>query len=153
MQKSTMLKKEAAASSRQWFVIDATDMILGRLSVKAADILRGKNKPNFTPNVDGGDYVVIINANKIKLSGNKAQNEKWYNHSHYMGGLRERTGAEMIAKYPVELVERSVKGMLPKNKLARRIITKMFVYAGSEHPHTAQNPQPLNIPTLRKVAK
>lgn len=153
MQKSTMLKKEAAASNRKWYVVDATDMVLGRLCVQVADILRGKNKPDFTPNVDGGDYVIIINANKVKLTGNKPHTERWYNHSHYMGGLRVRTGKEMIEKYPVDLIERSVRGMLPKNRLSRRIITKMFVYKDDNHPHQAQNPQPLTLHNSRKEAK
>ena len=153
MQKSTMLKKEAAASNRQWYIIDATDMVLGRLSVQVADILRGKNKPDFTPNVDGGDYVIIVNANKVKLTGNKPETERWYNHSHYMGGLRVRTGKEMIEKYPVDLIERSVRGMLPKNRLSRRIITKMFVYPSEKHPHEAQNPQPLKLHNSRKEAE
>lgn len=140
MQKSTMLKKEVAHNERKWYVIDATNLILGKLAVKVANILRGKNKPTFTPNVDCGDYVIITNASKITLSGNKRETEFWYNHSHYMGGLRTRSGDEMITKYPVELIERSVKGMLPKNKLSRRIITKLFVYKGAEHKHQAQNP-------------
>lgn len=145
MQKSTMLKKEAADIQRKWYVVDATDLILGRMSVELANILRGKNKPEFTPNVDCGDYVIVLNANKVKLSGNKAQTEKWYNHSHYMGGIRGRTGEEMITKYSKELVERSVKGMLPKNKLSRKIITKMFVYEGNVHQHDAQKPTVLNL--------
>ena len=140
MQKSTMLTKEVAQANRKWYVIDATDLVLGKLSVKLANILRGKNKPTWTPNVDCGDYVIVINANKVTLTGNKKETEIWYNHSHYMGGLRARTGAEMIKKYSKELIERSVKGMLPKNKLARKMITKLFVYEGPNHKHEAQNP-------------
>lgn len=145
MQKSTMLTKEQAFAQRKWYVIDATDLILGRLSVKVADVLRGKNKPIFTPNVDCGDYVIIINADKIKLSSNKAEREIWYNHSHYLGGLRSRKGSEMINKYSDELIRRSVKGMLPKNKLARQIITKLYIYKGANHKQIAQNPEILTI--------
>lgn len=145
MQKSTMLKKEAAQSARKWYVIDATDMVLGRLSVKVADILRGKNKPTWTPNVDCGDFVIVVNAKKIVLSGNKAETETWYNSSHYIGGLRARKGKEMLEKYPIELIRRSVKGMLPVNRLSRQIIKKLYIYEGDQHPHTAQAPQKLEI--------
>ena len=145
MQKSTMLKKEAAQKARNWYVVDATDLILGRLSVQLADILRGKNKPTWTPNVDGGDFVIVVNAQNICLSGNKAENEIWYNSSHYIGGLRARKGKEMLAKYPVELIRRSVKGMLPQNRLSRQIIKKLFIYEGENHPHAVQSPQVLNL--------
>lgn len=145
MQKSTMLKKEAAQKARNWYVVDATDLILGRLSVQLADILRGKNKPTWTPNVDGGDFVIVVNAQNICLSGNKAENEIWYNSSHYIGGLRARKGKEMLAKYPVELIRKSVKGMLPQNRLSRQIIKKLFIYEGENHPHAAQSPQVLNL--------
>lgn len=145
MQKSTMLKKEVAQSSRKWYLIDATDLVLGRLSVKIANILRGKNKVSWTPNVDCGDYVVVINANKVVLTGNKPETEIWYNHSHYIGGLRSRKGSEMIEKYSKELIERSVKGMLPKNKLARKMITKLFVYQDANHKHQAQNPEVIKL--------
>lgn len=145
MQKSTMLKKEAAHARRQWFVVDATDLVLGRLSVKVADILRGKNKVDFTPNVDSGDYVIIINANKVVLTGLKAQRENWYNHSHYIGGLRTRSGEEMISKYADELIRRSVKGMLPKNRLSRQILSKLFIYKNEKHPHEAQQPVALKL--------
>lgn len=145
MQKSTMLKKEAAQKARNWYVVDATDLILGRLSVQLVDILRGKNKPTWTPNVDGGDFVIVVNAQNICLSGNKAENEIWYNSSHYIGGLRARKGKEMLAKYPVELIRRSVKGMLPQNRLSRQIIKKLFIYEGENHPHAAQSPQVLNL--------
>lgn len=145
MQKSTMLKKEAAQKARNWYVVDATDLILGHLSVQLADILRGKNKPTWTPNVDGGDFVIVVNAQNICLSGNKAENEIWYNSSHYIGGLRARKGKEMLAKYPVELIRRSVKGMLPQNRLSRQIIKKLFIYEGENHPHAAQSPQVLNL--------
>lgn len=145
MQKSTMLKKEAAIAARKWYVVDATDLVLGRLSVQVADILRGKNKPNYTPNVDGGDYVIVVNAKNVRLTGNKAEREIWYNNSHYIGGLRARTGKEMIEKYSEELVRRSIKGMLPQNRLSRQILTKLFVYEGPEHKHQAQQPIQLEL--------
>lgn len=145
MQKSSMLKKEAAQQSRTWYLIDATDLVLGRLSVKLADMLRGKNKPTWTPNVDGGDYIIVTNVKNLRLTGNKLENEFWYNSSHYIGGLRTRNGKEMLTKYPVELLRRSVKGMLPQNRLSRQIIKKLFIYADENHPHQAQNPKLLKI--------
>ncbi len=145
MQKSSMLKKEAAQQSRTWYLIDATDLVLGRLSVKLADMLRGKNKPTWTPNVDGGDYIIVTNVKNLRLTGNKLENEFWYNSSHYIGGLRTRNGKEMLTKYPVELLRRSVKGMLPQNRLSRQIIKKLFIYADENHPHQAQNPKVLKI--------
>ncbi|MDE5651497.1 MAG: 50S ribosomal protein L13 [Ureaplasma sp.] len=145
MQKSSMLKKEAAQQNRTWYLIDATDLVLGRLSVKLADMLRGKNKPTWTPNVDGGDYIIVTNVKNLRLTGNKLENEFWYNSSHYIGGLRTRNGKEMLTKYPVELLRRSVKGMLPQNRLSRQIIKKLFIYADDKHPHQAQNPKVLKI--------
>ncbi|MCV3734346.1 50S ribosomal protein L13 [Ureaplasma miroungigenitalium] len=145
MQKSTMLKKEVANDRRVWYVIDATDLVLGRLSVAIADILRGKNKPDFTPNVDGGDHVIVVNVNNMVLTGNKEKNENWYNHSHYIGGLRTRSGKEMLTKYADELLRRSVKGMLPKNRLSRQIINKLHIYKTATHPHEAQTPVILDL--------
>ncbi len=145
MQKTTMLKKEQAESNRKWYVIDATDIVLGKLSVKVADTLRGKNKAIFTPNVDCGDFVIVINASKVKLTGNKLDGESWFTHSHYMGGLRERTGREMVNKYSVELITNAVKRMLPKNKLSRAIITKLNVYENGVHNHESQKPIELVI--------
>ena len=145
MQKSSMLKKEVAQKSRKWYLVDATNLVLGRLSVQLADILRGKNKPTWTPNVDSGDYVIVTNANKICLTGNKLENEIWYNSSHYIGGLRARKGKEMISKYSPELIRRSIKGMLPQNRLSRQILKKLFVYEDDKHPHSAQNPLELKL--------
>ncbi|WP_031489129.1 50S ribosomal protein L13 [Ureaplasma canigenitalium] len=145
MQKTTMLKKEQADSRKQWFLINADGLVLGRLAVLVANILRGKNKVDYTPNVDGGDFVVITNASKIVLTGNKLEGENWYNHSHYIGGLRTRSGKEMVSKYSPELIYRAVKGMLPKNKLARKMITKLFIYADEEHKHQAQMPITLDL--------
>ncbi len=145
MQKTTMAKKEIMEKNRKWLIIDATDLILGKLSVKIADILRGKNKPIWTPNVDCGDHVIVINANKMILTGNKMENEFWYSHSHYMGGLRKRSGEEMLNKYSQELLTNSVRRMLPKNKLSRRIITKLHVYDGPIHNHEAQKPEEIKL--------
>ena len=145
MQKSSMLKKEVAQKNRKWYLVDATNLVLGRLSVQLADILRGKNKPTWTPNVDSGDYVIVTNANKICLTGNKLENEIWYNSSHYIGGLRARKGKEMVSKYSPELIRRSIKGMLPQNRLSRQILKKLFVYEDDKHPHSAQNPLSLKL--------
>lgn len=138
MKNTYMQKKETV--TRNWYVIDASTDSLGRIATKAAHILRGKNKPTYTPHVDCGDYVIIINASKVKLTGNKLEDKMYYNHSGYTGGLRERTAKEMVEKYPEEMVERAVKGMLPKGRLGRQMYKKLFVYAGSEHPHAAQQP-------------
>ena len=138
MKNTYMQKKEEV--SRNWYVIDATDMTLGRLAAKVATILRGKHKPTYTPHIDCGDYVIVVNASKINLTGNKLDKKIYYNHSGYPGGLRERTARTMIENYPEEMIERAVKGMLPKGRLGRQMYKKLFVYAGSEHPHQAQQP-------------
>ena len=134
---------------RKWYLIDATDVSLGRLSTAVATILRGKNKPQFTPNVDTGDNVIIVNASKLKLTGKKATDKIYYHHSEYRGGLKSVSAGELLAKNPVKLVELSVKGMLPKNRLGRRLIENMHVYNGSEHPHAAQNPKVIDINKLK----
>ena len=141
--KSYMQKKETI--ERKWYVIDAEGQSLGRVATKAAHVLRGKHKPTFTPHIDCGDNIIIINADKVNLTGNKLENKMYYNHSMYTGGLRERTAKEMKEKYPVEMVERAVKGMLPHNRLGRSMYKKLFVYAGSEHPHAAQKPEAMEI--------
>ena len=140
MQKTTMLKKEQAMANKKWYIIDATDLVLGRLSTNVANLLRGKNKTSFTPNVDCGDYVVIINTDKIKLTGNKLENENKYNHSGYIGGLRVRWYRTMKEKYSDELGRNSIKNMLPKNKLSNQIITKLHLYKNDTHNHQAQKP-------------
>lgn len=140
MQKTTFVKNEDALKSKKWYIIDATDKILGRLSVEVANLLRGKNKSDFTPNVDCGDFVIIVNAAKIKLTSNKAEREFWYNHSGYIGGLRKRSGNEMIQKYSDELIYESIFGMLPKNRLSRQLIKKLHIYKGADHKHEAQKP-------------
>ncbi|MCI8778326.1 MAG: 50S ribosomal protein L13 [Bacilli bacterium] len=137
--KNTYMQK-AQEVSRNWYVIDATDVNLGRLATKVAHVLRGKHKTTYTPHVDCGDYVIVVNASKINLTGNKLDDKIYYNHSGYTGGLRERTAREMKENYPVEMIERAVKGMLPKGRLGRAMYKKLFVYADSEHPHTAQKP-------------
>ena len=130
---------------RKWYVIDAEGKTLGRLATKAAHILRGKHKVTYTPYVDCGDYVIVINAAKAVLTGNKLEDKKYYNHSGYPGGLRERTAKEMIEKYPEEMIERAIKGMLPHNRLGRAMGKKLFVYRDSDHKHEAQKPEALNI--------
>ena len=131
--------------ARKWYVIDAAGKPMGRVAAKAAAIARGKNKPTYTKNQLMGDYVVIINAEKAKLTGNKLEDKMYYDHSQYVGGLRERTAKEMKEKYPVEMVERAVKGMLPHNRLGRQMIKKLRVYAGSEHENAAQKPEAWNF--------
>ena len=126
---------------RKWYLVDATNMPLGRLASQVADILTGKNKTIYTPNVDTGDFVVVINSDKVILTGNKLEDKKYYNHSMYPGGLRVRTAKVMKEQYPVEMVERAVKGMLPHTRLGRQMYKKLFVYAGNEHPHMAQKPE------------
>ena len=141
--KTFMQKKENI--ERNWYVIDAEGQTLGRLATKAAHVLRGKHKVTYTPYVDCGDYVIIVNAEKVVLTGNKLEDKKYYNHSGFPGGLRERTAKEMINNYPEEMVERAVKGMLPKGPLGRQMYRKLFVYAGSEYEQTAQKPEVLEV--------
>ncbi|NDJ89160.1 50S ribosomal protein L13 [Mycolicibacter kumamotonensis] len=136
---------KAGDTTRSWYVIDATDVVLGRLAVAAANLLRGKHKPTFTPNVDGGDFVIVINADKVAMSGNKLQKKMAYRHSGYPGGLRKRSIGELMETRPDRVVEKAILGMLPKNKLGRQIKTKLRVYAGPQHPHTAQQPVPYEI--------
>ena len=143
MKTTFMQKKEEVV--RDWYVIDAKDIPLGRVASKAASMLRGKHKATYTPHVDCGDNIIIINADKVALTGNKLENKKYYNHSRYVGGLRERTAKEMKEKYPEEMMERAIKGMLPKGRLGRQMYKKLHVYAGSEHPHTAQQPKVLEL--------
>ena len=140
---SYMQKKEEV--KRDWFVIDATDIPLGRVAAKAASMLRGKHKATYTPHIDCGDNIIIINASQVLLTGNKLEGKKYYNHSRYSGGLRTRTAKEMVENYPVEMVERAVKGMLPHNRLGRQMYKKLFVYTGSEHKHAAQQPKALEL--------
>ncbi len=138
MKNSYMQKTEDLV--RTWYVIDAEGLSLGRLATNVAHVLRGKHKPTFTPHMDCGDFVIVINAQKVNLTGDKLDKKIYYNHSGYTGGLRERTARVMRDSYPVEMVERAVKGMLPHNRLGRQMYRKLFVYAGEEHPHAAQQP-------------
>ena len=131
--------------TREWHVIDATDVVLGRLASHAATLLRGKHKPTFAPHVDTGDFVIIINADKVALTGAKAEQKRAYRHSGFPGGLKSQTYAELLAKSPEKAVEKAVRGMLPKNSLGRQQLTKLKVYAGAEHPHAAQQPKPFEI--------
>lgn len=144
MMKDTYMQKKESVE-RAWYVIDAEGQSLGRVAAKVANILRGKNKPTFTPHIDCGDNVIVINASKVKLTGNKLNDKIYYDHSGYTGGLRERTAKVMVQDYPVEMIERAVKGMLPKGRLGRQMYRKLFVYAGAEHPHTAQQPVELKM--------
>ncbi len=130
---------------RQWHIIDANDVVLGRLATQAATLLRGKHKPTFAPHIDGGDFVIIINAEKVALTGNKREQKMEYRHSGYPGGLRATSYVDLLESNPRRAVEKAVKGMLPHNKLGRQVIKKLKVYAGSEHPHAAQQPQPFQI--------
>ena len=134
-----------ATIERKWYVVDATGYTLGRLASEVAKVLRGKNKPIFTPHMDCGDYVIVVNAEKIKVTGKKLDQKIYYNHSDYVGGMRETTLREMMAKKPEKVVELAVKGMLPKGPLGRSMIKKLFVYAGAEHPHAAQKPEELTF--------
>ena len=134
-----------ATIERKWYVVDATGYTLGRLASEVAKVLRGKNKPIFTPHMDCGDYVIVVNAEKIKVTGKKLDQKIYYNHSDYVGGMKETTLKEMMAKKPEKVVELAVKGMLPKGPLGREMYTKLFVYAGPEHKHAAQKPEVLTF--------
>jgi large subunit ribosomal protein L13 len=130
---------------REWFLVDAEGQTLGRLASKIANILRGKHKPIFSPHNDSGDFVVVVNADKIHVTGNKMDQKMYYRHSGYIGGLKERTMREQLQRHPDEIITKAVKGMLPRNRLGRKIIKKLKVYAGPEHPHQAQQPKVLEL--------
>jgi large subunit ribosomal protein L13 len=130
---------------QRWYVVDADGQTLGRLATRIADTLRGKRKPEYTPHIDTGDFVVVVNAEKIAVTGKKRDEKLYYRHSGYPGGLRVRTLAEQLERQPTEVLRKAVKGMLPRNRLARRQITKLKIYAGPEHPHDAQKPEPLPL--------
>lgn len=134
-----------ATIDRKWYVVDATDMTLGRLASAVANVLRGKNKPVYTPHIDTGDYVIVINAEKVKVTGKKLDQKVYYHHSDYVGGMKETTLREMLAKKPERVIELAVKGMLPKGPLGREMYTKLHVYAGPEHKHAAQKPEVLTV--------
>jgi large subunit ribosomal protein L13 len=130
---------------QEWYLVDAQDRILGRLATQIANILRGKNKPVFTPYADAGDFVIVTNAEKIRLTGKKLENKCYYRHTGYPGGLKTRTAQEILTKKPEQLIELAVKGMLPKNRLGRKLIKKLKIYAGTAHPHEAQQPKNLEL--------
>ncbi len=138
-----------ATVQKEWFVVDATDQILGRLASKVAKILRGKNKPDYTPHVDCGDNVIIINAEKVSLTGNKINDKVYVRHSGYPGGQRIQNPSEILAKYPERLIEKAVKGMLPKNRLGRKLFTNLKVYVGPEHNQEAQQPKVIDLSTIK----
>ena len=138
-----------ATVTKEWVLVDATDVVLGRLASKVAKILRGKNKPSFTPHADCGDNVVIINAEKVRLTGNKLNDRIYLSYSGYPGGQRKQTPAELLAKYPERLIEKAVKGMLPKNRLGSKIYGNLKVYVGSEHKQEAQNPKLIDLNTIK----
>ncbi len=141
--KTTFMQKPQELK-REWLIVDATGMTVGRLSAKIASILIGKHKPTFTPHVDCGDYVIIVNADKVKFTGKKMKDKIYYRHTNHPGGLKQQTAEELLDKHPERVLEKSIKGMLPKNKLGRQMYKKLYVYTGAEHPHTAQNPKSLN---------
>ncbi len=143
MNKTEFFTRDVA--NQNWFVVDAQGMVLGRLATKVADVLRGKHKPTFTPNADIGDFVIVVNADKVKLTGRKMTDKVYRHHSQYMGGLKETTPEKLLAKKPERIIEMAVRGMLPKSKLGDRLFTKLKVYAGPEHPHRAQQPKPLAV--------
>ena len=139
------MNKLEALSQRSWYIVDAQGMVLGRMATTIANVLRGKHKPVFTPNQDAGDFVIVVNARGVKFTGAKLEKKLYFRHTEYPGGIRQRTAATMLQENPEELVRLAVRGMLPKNRLSRRLITKLKVYAGPEHPHQAQRPQTLNL--------
>lgn len=130
---------------RAWWILDATNLTVGRMATQIANVLRGKNKPTFTPNVDAGDFVVVINADKIKMSGNKTLDKKYYSHSRFFGSLKEKTAEQMMKENPAFVLSEAVRGMLPTNKLSRQLIQKLKIFNGPEHNHSAQKPQPMTI--------
>lgn len=131
--------------TRDWYLVDAENQVLGRIATTIANVLRGKNKPTFTPSVDTGDFIIVVNAEKIALTGNKRADKMYYSHSGYPGGIKSITAGKLLDKKPEDLIKHAVKGMLPKNKLARHMLSKLKIYAGSEHPHKAQQPKALTI--------
>lgn len=141
--KTEVAKQENIA--RQWFVVDAENVVLGRLATKVANVLRGKHKPIYTPSVDTGDFVIVLNADKIALTGSKLSGKVYYRHTGFPGGIKSATAGEMLARKPEELIRKAVKGMLPKNKLSRHMIKKLKIYTGSAHPHEAQQPKQLAL--------
>ena len=141
--KTYSARKEDA--TQDWYLVDATDKTLGRLSTQIANRLRGKHKPEYTPHVDTGDYIVVVNAEKIRVSGNKAEGKIYHRYTGYPGGIKSINFERLLEKHPTRIIEQAVKGMMPRNKLSRAMLTKLKIYAGNEHPHTAQQPTPLDL--------
>ncbi len=141
---------KAADLSHDWWLVDAADLPLGRLASEVAQLIRGKHKPTFAPHMDGGDFVVVVNAEKVAVTSGKSQEKIYYRHSGYPGGLKEETFESLLERRPEQVIERAVRGMLPKNRLGRQMIKKLKVYAGPDHPHAAQQPKPLEL-SIRKV--
>ena len=141
---STKVVKESEVN-RSWFVVDMDDKVLGRVATEIARILRGKHKPIYSPSVDTGDFVIVVNAEKVKLTGNKLADKHYYHHTGYPGGIRSITAEKLLEKKPEEIIKKAVKGMLPKNKLGRQLIKKLKIYSGGEHPHSAQQPKALSL--------
>jgi large subunit ribosomal protein L13 len=141
--KTQVAKKEEV--NRDWYLINAEEKVLGRIATHIANVLRGKNKPTFTPSVDTGDFVIVVNANKIALTGNKLNDKMYYSHSGYPGGIKSINAGKLLEKKPADIIKKAVKGMLPKNKLGAHMLKKLKVYGGSEHPHEAQQPKALNL--------
>lgn len=141
--------KYLAEHDRKWFLVDAAELTLGRLSTRIANILTGKNKPTYTPHMDMGDHVVVVNAEKLNLTGNKLTGKNYYRHSHYPGGLKSDTAGELLERHPERIIRSAVKGMLPKTRLGRKMLSKLKVYAGEDHPHQAQKPEPIKLAESR----
>lgn len=142
-QKTFQLKKESV--DRKWYVVDATDKVVGRLATQIADLLRGKNKPTYTPHVDSGDFVVVVNADKVRFTGKKLDDKVYYWHTNHIGGIKKRTAKEQLENHPDRVITKAVKRMMPKNTLSKKQLTKLKVFAGSEHEHEAQNPQKIEL--------
>tara|TARA_B100000945_G_scaffold28105_1_gene19553 strand:+ start:161 stop:589 length:429 start_codon:yes stop_codon:yes gene_type:complete len=141
--KTVSAKKETVR--RDWYVVDATDKVLGRIATEIANRLRGKHKPEYTPHIDTGDYVVVVNADKVRVTGNKVTDKIYFHHTGYPGGIKETSFAKLMETHPERAIEIAVKGMMPRNKLSRAMLGKLKIYAGGEHPHTAQQPKPLEL--------
>ena len=139
------MKTDEALAQRRWYIVDAEGKVLGRMATEIAKVLRGKNKPIFTPHADTGDFVIVINARGVKLTGKKLEDKVYYRHTEYPGGIRSRSASKLREEKPQDLIRLAVRGMLPKNRLGRKLATKLKVYAGPEHPHEAQKPQPLAL--------
>lgn len=143
--RTVSVSKEMANATRKWYIVDAENQVVGRLGSRIAAILRGKNKPSYTPHADTGDYVIIINADKVRFTGRKIDQKVYKDYSHHPGGLKITPAAMMLEKFPERILERAVRGMLPKTKLGRAMVKKLYVYVGTEHPHTAQKPEAINF--------